>query len=230
MSKESQSKTTVYVSLIAVAVIFIALVSYFLTVSSANDRLQSLEKNTLELVSEQEAVMIAIAEITARNGADDVTESIIKDCDLPDRGRFDELLSRLNQGLFYNELIELERLFGRCGSFYSERKSIMVSRMDREVDIYKKLVNQLELINGEELSEEYSVSLWTDLVAEEKRQSELFTQLVNIQDKIISILLNGGSANSDEIAIILEEAQNTRDSLAVSKTQSDRLRSELVSL
>ena len=50
---------------------------------------------------------------------------------------FDDLLGRLNDGLSRTQLVELERLFGRCGSFTSDRKSVMVSRLAREIEIYE---------------------------------------------------------------------------------------------
>ena len=93
----------------------------------SREKLEDL-KSTLEVqITEQRALLSTIAETTARNGADEVTERVITDCALDERAQFDELLGKLDTGLNRTELVILERLFGRCGSFYSERKSVMVA-------------------------------------------------------------------------------------------------------
>ena len=112
----------------------IALV-YFVVSAVVNERLADLQLETKVLISDQETLMVSVAEITARNGADAVTENIIRDCSPTERIRFDELLGSLDRGLYRAELVELERLFGRCGNFFAQRKSVMVSRLQREVEL-----------------------------------------------------------------------------------------------
>lgn len=213
--------------------IFIALgigCVYLLVSSAIDNRFSELELNTRLLIEEQETLLSTIAVTTARNGADEVTESIITDCSIEERSRFDDLLSSLNDGLSRAQLTELERLFGRCGSFYSERKALMVARLTRELEIYEARIEQLALITGELQAEAYAIEDWNRLVAAEQNQSQLFAELVQQQDEIITTLLAGSSADSPEIRAILQEVREIQETLIVANKQASTIRSELVSL
>lgn len=207
----------------------IALV-FFLVSFAVNERLSDLQLETKVLISEQETLLATIAETTARNGADEMTETIIKDCSIAERTRFDELLSTLNSGLNRAQLTELERLFGRCGNFFAERKSVMVSRLQREIEIYETFVNQLSNLSGEDEAIEYKVAEWKNLSELEAKQSDLFSKLVLLQDQIITELLSGSTPDSEEIATILQQVKETQETLVVTKSQATDIRSILVSL
>lgn len=180
--------------------------------------------------AEQRALLISLAETTARNGADTVTESVIRDCSTVDRDRFDILLSQLNNSLSLGELNELERLFGRCGSFYAERKTLMVSRMAREFAVYKGYTTQLEALTGDSHLEAAQIPEWEALIAYEQSQSQLFSNLVELQDQIINTLLAGKSSQSDEIKAILGEVREIQENLQLANTQAASMRSEIISL
>jgi hypothetical protein len=204
-------------------------IGYFMVNAIVSERLQDLELQSQVLVADQEAVLVAIAETTARNGADAVTESVIQDCSIDERSRFDTLLGELNAGLTQAELVELERLFGRCGAFYAERKAVMVARFTREIEVYEDYVEQLELITATEL-ESANVDGWQKLAEEERKQSELFSELVNKQEEIIQALLDGASADSENVQSILREVTEIQETLIVANQQAANLRSTLVNL
>lgn len=203
---------------------------YFMVTSLVNNRFSEIELNTRIQIADQQAVLSTIAETTARNGADAVTESIVQDCVLSERSRFDELLSQLDKGLNKTELVELERLFGRCASFSSDRKAVMVARFSREIDIYEDYVNQLSAILDEDVTAAFSVASWQALAAEERKQSQLFSKLVGLQDQIISNLLEGKTTASPEIKEILRNVQDVKETLLVANKQAASLREELISL
>lgn len=204
-------------------------IGYFMVNAIVSERLQDLELQSQVLVADQEAVLVAIAETTARNGADAVTESVIQDCSIDERSRFDTLLGELNAGLTQAELVELERLFGRCGAFYAERKAVMVARFSREIEVYEDYVEQLELITATELGSA-NVDGWQKLAEEERKQSELFSELVNKQEEIIQALLDGASADSENVQSILREVTEIQETLIVANQQAANLRSTLVNL
>lgn len=206
-----------------------ALLVYTLTMYFTNQRFENLENQTRLLISEQETILTSIAQTTARNGADAVTESIVRDCTITERSSFDTLLGNLNSGLNRTQLVELERLFGRCGSFYSERKSVMVARLVREIEIYEAYVNQLSTITNNDESASYKLEQWTQLSEEEQKLSSLFFKLVQKQDEIISSLLAGNSAQSEEILAILYSVNEIQETLVVTNSQVAKLRAELVS-
>ena len=203
---------------------------YFVSERLTINRLDELSLHTQTAIAEQQTLLVAIAEATARNGADSVTESIVKDCSYDERNEFDRLLSNLNNGLTNTELTSLERLFGRCGAFYAERKAVMVSRLAREIEVYTYYVEQLELITDEDMSEVYNTEDWAALAAEEQKISELFAELVTLQDQIISSLLAGNSPQSEELSQILLKANEVQETLVVTNTQAGAIRSKVLPL
>ncbi len=217
-------------SIIVVALIIVLLGGYFAIKFAVNERLHELQLETQVLIQEQKTLLTSIAEITSRNGADELTERIIKDCSISERVRFDELLASLDRGLARAQLSELERLFGRCGSFYAERKAIMVSRMLREYEVLEILVTQLSNLTGNDASVDYHLAEWKELSDLEMKQSDLFSSLVTLQDKIISSLLSGNGASSEEIAKILQEVKTIQQTLAVTNSQAAAVRSQLMPL
>ena len=203
---------------------------YLIITSLVNNRFQAIELHTRAQIAEQQTLLATIAEITARNGADSVTEAIVRDCTIKERSVFDDKLGRLDDGLPRTELVELERLFGRCGSFYSERKSVMVARLSREIEIYRDYVDQLSVILGEDMSDDFFVAKWEVLATEESKQSEYFSKLVKLQDEIITALLAGRVASSPEIVEILREVREVQETLLVANKQASNIRSELIAL
>jgi hypothetical protein len=193
-------------------------------------RFDDLRSTMTSQIAEQQRLLSTIAEITARNGADTITETIVRDCTVTERSDFDTLLGRLDTGLTFAELNKLERLFGRCGTFYAARKSVMVARMEREVEIYESYVSQLASISSKKDIEGYQIEQWKALVNEEKKQSELFSKLVTLQDKIIRTLLTGKQSSSPEIRTILNEVKEVQETHAVSSTQASDIRATLNAL
>ena len=195
-----------------------------------NERLEDLLATVTLQQSEQRALLVGIAETTARNGADAVTESVVKDCSPTERDRFDRQLGRLDAGLSQTELVELNSLFSSCGSFFAERKSLMVARMKREFDLYESYTEQLEVLRGTELDDESKLEEWRSLVEFEAKQNELFTSLVSLQGRIIDELLAGNTVNSPEMEEILAEVREVRENLTLASTQASSVRSEVLSL
>lgn len=204
--------------------------AYVVIMAVVQEKLEDLQSQIKLQISEQETLLATIAETTARNGADTITESIVKDCNMVERTRFDELLGSLDRGLSVTELTELERLFGRCGSFFSERKSVMVARLSREIEVYDAYVSQLAMITSQDDIENYNVSMWQQLAREEQRQSEIFTELVGLQDKIITTLLSGKSVDSPEIIAVLNEVKQAQEALMVANKLATEARAALISL
>lgn len=225
----TQIKNFLNLRSILLTIVLISLL--FVSINNIIDnRFERVESEVRINIANQKTTLLAIAETTARNGADAVTESIIKDCTIEERSQFETYLNRLNTGLRNDELSELERLFGRCGSFYSNRKSVMVSRLAREIEVYEAYVAQLSVILDKDITSEYSVDSWNSLASAEKEQSVLFAKLVQLQDKIISTLLAGKSQSSPEIIDILKEVKETQESLVYTNKQASTVRAELAAL
>lgn len=207
-----------------------AIVGYLLVVLVVNDKLEDLHTKIEGSLKDQQVLLATIAEATARNGADAVTETIVNDCSIDERTAFDELLRKLDAGVVTSELTTLERLFARCGSFYSQRKAVMVARLTREIEVYSTYVDQLQAISNERTVAEYQVETWKRLSTAEQTQSEHFAKLVTLQESIIATLVSGKSATSPEIQSILTEVKTTQSALAAAHQESATIRTELLPL
>jgi cell division FtsZ-interacting protein ZapD len=139
-------------------------------------------------------------------------------------------LGRLDKGLSGTELAKLENLFGRCGSFYAQRKALMLSRLGREVEVYITLVEQLKTLTSSSAFETYKVDGWKQLVEQEKVQSELFSSLVVQQDAIISTLISKKRSDSEEMKAILQEVRETQESLLTANREAASTRATLIPL
>lgn len=194
-----------------------------------NKKLAELQTTIVSQISDQEKVLTTVSEATARNGVDDASKLIIRDCNIDERTQFDTLLGSLDEGLANTDLAKLDRLFGRCGNFYAVQKAIMVARLAKEVETYKNSVEQLRTVADKKVTAKYPVEGWSALADEEKKQSILFTKMVQQQDAIIKTLLAGKPADSEEIKVILAEVKETQQSLFVANRQAADLRATLVS-
>jgi plasmid maintenance system killer protein len=99
----------------------------------------------------------------------------------------------------------------------------------REIEVYETYVIQLVVILDADVADEFQIDLWNKLAQEEKKQSNLFSRLVNTQDQIITTLLSGKSANSVEIKEILQEVKEIQGNLVVANKQVANIRAELIS-
>ena len=212
-------------TLVALVVIVILLGLFI-----ASERLESYESTARVQVAEQQVLLTTIAETIARNGADAVTESIVQDCPIEDRLQFDSLLGQLDSGLAAAELRELDQLFTSCASFFAERKSLMVARFTREIEMY---ATQVELLDTLTVGDEYTdaqVEDWQQLLTEEQAQSEAFAELVVLQKQIIDALIAGQSAASPDVIAILNEVNETREALVFARTKAAQTRATLTAL
>lgn len=201
---------------------------YILVTWFVDQKLQSLETVLESQITTQQNTLVALSVITARNGADTTVESLLQDCTSAERTRFDTLLGSLNKNLSRTDLVELDRLFGRCADYFAVRKGLMVSKLERELDMYQLLLTQRAQINGDSDEIKTFINDWNALVTAEKKLSDGFSQLVTLQDQIIQALLDGHEANSQVITDLLATVSQVQDTLSVTNTQARALRGKLV--
>lgn len=180
-------------------------------------------------IAKQEAVLIAIAEVTDRDGADAVVSSVLKDCSTEDRQQFDQMLGSLAM-LKGAELVKVNQLFSACGNFYAERKAMMVARFVREFEVYQDYVELRTLVDSRTLTITYPVESWLELVGLEQRRSDLFSELVQIQGEIITTLLDDVSIDSERMQKSVVRAQEVKDTISYTGAKIDTLRDAIVGL
>jgi hypothetical protein len=186
----------------------------------------SVERTTLIELEEQKGKHIArlaeLAVVTDRNGADAVTESIIKDC--PRRNEFDTFLNTLNSAS-KKDLMITQQLFDSCGAFYAERKALMVAHLESE---YEELTNNLRIIEKiRDLSpQEELLTKWGVLIESEKVRSQNLSEQTLIQGEIIKLLIDG--QQQEKITELIKQAHSVSESLSVTDIHIDEIRSTLV--
>jgi hypothetical protein len=170
-----------------------------------------------------EGRMFELAELTDRNGADAATEAIIADC--ARRGEYETLLNNLGK-LTKKDLIAVQGLFESCGSFYAERKAVMVAKLDRELEAYVTFSDLLKTVDPKQSPRE-RIEQWRQLVELEKNRSTLLIDQNRIQAEIITHLISGSSVSSTEVSSNVRDAQDVGDLLTVDDHKIDALRAEL---
>lgn len=171
----------------------------------------------------QEKYMLALAVTTDRNGADEVIQATISDC--ARRDEYEALLVRLAT-LNKQELITVQNLFENCGNFFAERKSLMVSKLEREIEIYTHTIGLLETLRSNP-SAIARRDEWKQLLEHEKTRSALLTEQFTIQKKIITLLISGMSAQSTGVYTLVQDAQKINELLIFNDTAIDILRESL---
>ncbi len=192
-----------------------------------NDRLDEARSAALVDIADQRTVMQSLSEVMARGGADTITEAVIKDCEPAERQRFDALLGKLSATISRAELVELSRLFDRCAYFYARQKAVMAARLTREVDVYKLLIDRLKRLEPTADPATFSETVWDELAKLEREQSRYFNDLVSIQGKIISAMVNGAQATSPELDALRKEAGEAQEMLTFNAIQMNEQRTSL---
>ena len=181
-------------------------------------------------ISAQELLLVKLADITRVNGADAPTERIIVDCKATQRQRFDVLLDSLSGAITAVELAELDTLFYKCGGFYADRKSVMATRLVREVQIFSDYITLRESLQKMPSDQSKKIQSWQALAEAELKTAEYFNSLVSLQGTIINELCTGKSSASPEIVATLGEVNKVRGQMVVLSKQIEVNKTEALAL
>lgn len=184
---------------------------------------EKVEESLLTLVNEKSAHLAELALITDRNGADEIAERIIADCTR--REEYESYLIRLGS-LSKQELVTMQNLFENCGSFYAERKALMVSRLAHEYESYAEYVALLAELRDVTVQKS-NQEIFSEIVTLETERSTLLTEQAVIQEDIITHLISGKTAQSIEVTTLVQEAQQIAELLTVQDKRVDVLRASL---
>jgi hypothetical protein len=210
LSQKQKRILLVISSFLIVASLIVGLTEY---------RLKNLRTELTVRIEEQQARLIQTANAAAQNGAGMLAPALINDCPVAERTKFETLLGRLDDGLPPTELFELDRLFGRCGAFYAERKSVIVAQLKREVEVYESYVAQLYTLKTVPTEKKYQLEEWNELVLIESNRAVLLMKLVSLQEAIIGALLEGNTPASESVKAILVEVATTQEALIRSNAE-----------
>lgn len=216
---KSQNFLTVAIPLIALA-IAISLGSFIVHYKQT-----VIVSNLQDHLKHQTGILWELAVVTDRNGADDVISKIVADC--PRRAEYESLLNELGT-LSKKELVTVQNLNESCGSFFAERKALMVSKLDRELEIANEYAELLNTVDNKSLGS-YKLDTWKDLISKEETRSSLLSDQTKIQLKIITLLISGATTSSKEVRGLVQEAQEIGELLNVQDHEIDTLRGKIQS-
>jgi len=192
----------------------------------ADQRTATYQTLVTTQINEQTQRVSTLAEATARTQVANTVGAIVQDCPLPKRVEFDQLLGQLDDGLSRADLLTLDQLFDACANIQALRKAVMVDRLNREIAVLDTYSQQLQSLKGQ--SEPLvDVATWQAVAALEATQSDGFAGLVVAQKQIIDALLEGKTADSPEMIMILDTVREIQESLLLSNTQAAQLRAGL---
>jgi hypothetical protein len=220
--------TRVTIALILTVVLLISL--YFFVRYTVTMQNRSTVAELDSTILSQEKILVSLADATRVNGADSATERIIIDCKADERQRFDTLLDLLSANITKPQLVELNTLFYKCGSFFADRKSVMATRLIREVEVFSGYLSLRNILTNSKVEESPKINAWQKLAEAELKTAEYFNQLVLLQGTIISQLNSGKLASSPEVVATLNEVSTVRGQMLVLGTQIEVFKSEALSI
>lgn len=178
-----------------------------------------------ETILEQRAYVVSLLETTDNNGADETIATIIADC--PNRNEYERKIGALGT-LNNRDLITAQQLFENCGSFYAERKALMVSKIKRELEVLKKQIGFMEVINNSDEDARYDLTTLEQLIDMEQKRSDLLTEQTDMQRDIISLLISGDGPQSQAVSDHVARARNINETLNVLNIQIDEMRKGII--
>jgi uncharacterized protein YutE (UPF0331/DUF86 family) len=183
-----------------------------------------VHESIVKMIDNQVSRISELARITDSNGADEIISTIVTDC--KSRNEFESYLVHLNTAS-RKELLEAQQLFNVCGGFYAERKALMVSKLDRE---YKILTDYVALLSklGDLDQRIQANRKWEEVINLENTRSSLLNEQVDIQEKIISLLIKNEPNTKKDVTDLLHRADEINQSLMVTDKQVDEVRNALV--
>lgn len=170
-----------------------------------------------------EKILGEYAVLTDRNDVDSTLLTILHDCER--RNEYEALLNSL-ASLSKRDLITIQSLSESCGTFYADRKTLMVMRMEREFASYEQLLELRSTLAPR--SQEYPVQKWRELINAEKKRGEILQEQVYIQEAIVTELIKGSSSQSKAVQDLVVAAREITEQMDVLDVQIDGLRGELL--
>jgi hypothetical protein len=190
-----------------------------------NKRMKALDEVSSAELNEQIESAVEVSKLLARGSAIGEVEQLIRECAVEQMVAYDSLLSALDKGLSYADLLKLNELFAVCGSVAAQRRSVMTLILNERVEGIATLVAQKEAAGYD--TSVYKLNEWEDLAKKEVAISQLFVSLVDAQESIIVALIKNVPATSITVENIRASAQALREEMITLTEEVTALRASL---
>lgn len=202
-----------FITGVAVVLIAVGLWGYTTHVTNLQAAMQS-----------QHEEMLANATLLDRSAPNEQVASVVRDCSSAQREEFDSLLSQLDT-LNATELAAINTLFADCGGYFAQIRAVMVLQLETQL---AHLAHQSQVLQSLPFADAHGelITAWEALLSREQTRADYATSLVRIQRSIISTLQAGVGRQEEAIVLLLNEANETRESLSLVGAEIDAIRDD----
>jgi hypothetical protein len=152
-------------------------------------------------------------------------EAISRDCSTEEQAELDVLLIRIEQ-LTRTELLTLDALFDRCAYITPQEQAFVVLLLRESYEQYRQ-VAEMKDASRVEFGAPATLLAWQNLVETEETRSALMTELFNVQDRIIALLLTQSPVVGDEVDGLRNQAIELTQQIVTARSELDELRNQL---
>jgi len=177
-------------------------------------------------LSDQHAIVLNKIESMRGDTVSDTVSSLVADCNIEQRQRFDTLLDRLESPMTQAELSELHKLFNECAYFFSDRRRLLSLELSGAVHTLEVLSGVAAKYSLTPISES-NLSLYNEIANNERQLASLFNQLVKYQGAIIAELLSGNTPQAPALVAIREAVRVTRSEMNTTTVQIETARRQI---
>jgi len=214
-SLHQHAQIAIHLSIFAAVLMLSSYISHTKTAHVRETLVASIKQN--------EQTMMQFSELTDSNSADEETLRIITDCSR--RTDFESLRLRIST-LSKQDVLSLQSMYEKCGSYYPTQKAIMVSKLKKEFEFYLASLNiYRNLSKNSDISK--NKFNFEQIIQLEEQRSMLLAEQNVILAQIITQLVSGKNATSKSVTDLLARDKDIVDLLTVTDQQIDRYRADI---
>lgn len=184
---------------------------------------QTLDQQIAKHLEELSVLATAIGQTTGNDEAN----SLFPACPSGENGEYENLLSRLDNGLSQAELSRLEVVFANCAGTVAGRRLSLAYQLDRHTQALADLA-KLEAVNKAKTIDLAQLVKWQELSTTEQKIGSELSEVTNLQKQIILALKSGLAKESEEVDGLRVDAHNLLAVMAEDIAVAAELRAELI--
>ena len=214
------NRTTAFIITVGFIIIVFVLAAYYVSLRQAD-----LQAAITAEVSVAETALAEAAVAAYRNEPTEVLDAVISDCRAPLRQRFDQLLNRLNQAT-PAELESSLPLFAACADFFADQKAVVVYELEHHLANWRRL-HDLHVALGPLTTRTHATETWDRFLEQQQTLATLLRSQVELQDEIVSALIEGTPPGDAEIQALVQENRSLQETASVINQQTTNTLAEL---